>query len=192
MIVVLTGFTAAGKDTYQQELIKRKSGNLKKLITYTTRPMRPKEKNGVDYHFVNEEEFQDFAAENLLVGIREYKSQNGNFKYGINKKDLIKIENQSIILDPSGTLELLDIIPRQNILVVYLESDEKDLHYRAAVRGDDRKSFIERLSQDIEEFKELYAHVNLRLNTSSRLDNLEANIKAIEFCLEEEKWIKYF
>lgn len=187
MIVILTGFTAAGKDTYQQELIKRKSGNLKKLITYTTRPIRAKEKNGVHYHFISEQDFKEMEKENLLVGIREYESKDGIFKYGINKKDLMKEENQSIILDPSGTLELLDSIPRKDILVIYLESDERDLHYRAAVRGDNRNAFVERLSKDMEEFKELYSHINLRLDTSSRLNNLELNIKAIEFCLEERE-----
>lgn len=188
MIVILTGFTAAGKDTYQQELIKRKSGELKKLITYTTRPMRPKEKNGIHYHFITESEFQDLSDQGLLVGMREYETQDGTFKYGINKTDLTKDENQSIILDPSGTLELLQSTQRNKILVIYLESDEKDLHHRASIRGDSRRSFIERLSRDKEEFKELYPHVNLRLNTSSRLNNLEANIKAIEFCLEEKRW----
>ena len=64
MIVVLTGFTAAGKDTYQQELIKRKKWKLKKTYyLYNKALCDQKEKNGVHYHFVNEEEFQDLAAE---------------------------------------------------------------------------------------------------------------------------------
>ena len=187
MIVILTGFTAAGKDTYQRELIKREISGLSKLITYTTRPIRPKEKDGRDYHFVSEEQFKELELQNKLIGIREYHSKSGLFKYGINKEDLLKNKNQSIILDPSGTIELIENIPREQMLIIYLESDEIDLHYRAALRGDDRKSFIERLSKDIEEFKELYSHINLRLNTSSRFNNLEDNIKAIELCLEERE-----
>lgn len=185
MVVILTGFTAAGKDTYQQAIIKKHKNKISKLITYTTRPIRPKEKNGVHYHFITDDEFTSLAAANELIGIREFESQSGIYRYGIKKTDFNEESIQTIILDPSGTLELLSEIDNNKLFIVYLEASEQELHLRAALRGDDRTSFLHRLASDKKEFLPLYSKVNLMLNTNSE-DGIEENIKAIEYCLEEK------
>jgi len=56
-MIVLVGASASGKSTLQKAMIEH-SENLKKVVTYTTRPPRKGEKNGVDYHFVSEKKFQ--------------------------------------------------------------------------------------------------------------------------------------
>ena len=55
MIYYICGKSAVGKDSIFQELVKR--SDLKRIIPYTTRPMRPMEKEGEEYHFLLEEEF---------------------------------------------------------------------------------------------------------------------------------------
>lgn len=54
-IFYIMGKSSSGKDTIFQEIFRRQTWNLKKIILYTTRPARADEKDGEDYFFVNEE-----------------------------------------------------------------------------------------------------------------------------------------
>lgn len=54
-LIALFGPSASGKDTLAKELLKR--NDVSEIVSCTTRPMRDYEKDGIDYHFMNEEEF---------------------------------------------------------------------------------------------------------------------------------------
>ena len=54
-MLILVGHSASGKTEIANEL--KRDYDMKKIITYTTRPIRVNEVNGIDYHFVTEEEF---------------------------------------------------------------------------------------------------------------------------------------
>lgn len=55
MLKILMGKSAAGKDTLLNKLVAQ--GKYKPIISYTTRPMREGETDGVEYHFVTETQF---------------------------------------------------------------------------------------------------------------------------------------
>ena len=58
MLVILSGVSGAGKDTIKKELIKRMD-NVISLPSYTSRNPRPGEKEGVQYHFITKQEFEE-------------------------------------------------------------------------------------------------------------------------------------
>ena len=58
LLIVLSGPSGVGKGTIREELFKEKSLNLAYSISMTTRKPRPKEREGVDYFFVEEKDFQ--------------------------------------------------------------------------------------------------------------------------------------
>ena len=66
LFAVLTGPSAAGKDTLLAQLKPLMPG-AHFAITATTRPPRPNEKDGVDYYFVTEDEFNRMAANGQLL-----------------------------------------------------------------------------------------------------------------------------
>lgn len=51
-LVILTGPTAAGKTEIRERMVK-KHRKLKSLVTTTSRPKRPSETDGIDYHFID-------------------------------------------------------------------------------------------------------------------------------------------
>jgi guanylate kinase len=55
-IVVLSAPSGGGKSTLAQKVVAVASG-IVRSVTYTTRPKRPGEINGCDYHFISQEEF---------------------------------------------------------------------------------------------------------------------------------------
>ena len=183
MLIILTGFTAVGKDRYQAALIEQSTIKLSKLITYTTRPERAAEIDGVDYHFISDEKFE--SMKDQFVGIREYSSQNLLYKYGINKLDLSKSENHVIILDPDGAVEIKQSLPKGLVSIIYLEATKEEIFFRAGQRGDDFDHFINRLQKDTQELENLKPHIDVVINTSGNISGLENNIKVILNHLEE-------
>ena len=57
LMLVLSSPSGAGKTTLSRRLLDS-DGNIKLSVSATTRPMRPGEVHGVDYHFVAPEEFE--------------------------------------------------------------------------------------------------------------------------------------
>ena len=56
-MLVIIGPSACGKTQIVNKLIS--DFGYKKLVTYTTRPMRLNEKQGIDYNFITEEKFKE-------------------------------------------------------------------------------------------------------------------------------------
>ena len=92
------GPSAVGKDTMINRLKRKFPKVIYKLPSYTTRPKREGETDGVDYYFVTKEEFFQLRDGGELFGIQEY---NGNW-YASNKKRLeeaLKNEDKVTILN---------------------------------------------------------------------------------------------
>ena len=78
LLIILSGPSGVGKGTVRQELFKDETLNLAYSISMTTRKPRPNEKEGVDYFFVSEKEFEDKIEKGELL---EYAKFVGNY-YG--------------------------------------------------------------------------------------------------------------
>ena len=68
MLVIISGPSGVGKDTILQELKKRYPDRKRHfVVTYKTRARRPLEVDGVDYHFVGEDEFRRMTEEGAFL-----------------------------------------------------------------------------------------------------------------------------
>lgn len=84
VLLVLTGPTAAGKDTVIAKLAE-KDPSLVKITTTTSRKMREGESEGHPYHFVSREEFERLIAEGAFFEWVEFRGE----LYGTQKKTLL-------------------------------------------------------------------------------------------------------
>ena len=104
-LFLLTGTSGAGKTTISQLLLKR-NPQLRRVITYTTRSPRGKEKNGIDYHFVSEETFKRLIQENAFM---EW-AQVYDHLYGQQWQDVVNLQKEGfdvlLIVDPQGAKTL--------------------------------------------------------------------------------------
>ena len=80
-IFYIMGKSASGKDTIYEELLADRELALSPIIMYTTRPIRAKEKDGVDYHFTDEAGYQRLAQAGRVIEMREYQTVFGPWKY---------------------------------------------------------------------------------------------------------------
>jgi guanylate kinase len=112
--LILVGKAASGKDHLKNILVSR---GFEREVSYTTRPPRPNEVDGVDYHFVTEEVFLHMKKEGLF-----YESQCFNgWWYGTTISEWE--EKNVFIFTPSG---VKDIRPedRNRCTIIYLDIPE--------------------------------------------------------------------
>ena len=80
-LFLVMGKSATGKDSVCEALLRRFSGKLKKIVPYTTRPIREGEKEGVEYHFVSEDEMRRMQDEGRILECRTYHVVVGDWHY---------------------------------------------------------------------------------------------------------------
>lgn len=80
-IFCLMGKSSSGKDTIFKEIRDDKDLNLKPVVSYTTRPKRINETQGVEYLFINEEQLDEFEKADKVIEKRVYHTVNGDWYY---------------------------------------------------------------------------------------------------------------
>lgn len=80
-IFYIMGKSSTGKDTIYKELLASGHMELKRIVPYTTRPIRVGETEGVEYHFTDEAGLQRIREAGNLIELREYNTCHGVWKY---------------------------------------------------------------------------------------------------------------
>ena len=97
-IFCLMGKSSSGKDTIFKELNEDKDLNLKPIVSYTTRPKRINETNGVEYFFINNDELNKFEKENKIIEKRVYHTVYGDWFYGTINDGQIDLNKNNYLL----------------------------------------------------------------------------------------------
>jgi guanylate kinase len=118
MVIVLSGFSGAGKGTIMKHLLAAYPGEYALSISATTRSPRPGEVDGREYFFKTREQFEDMIRNHELL---EYASFNQNY-YGTPKDYVEKLldEGKDVILEieVQGALQIRKIFPQALLLFV--------------------------------------------------------------------------
>jgi guanylate kinase len=141
-LFVVSGPSGVGKGTLVAEVLKRLP-NLRRVVTYTTRPPRPNEALGHDYHFVSPEEFERLKAQGAFL---EWAEVYGNF-YGSPRKEVERLRQQGydvvLVLDVQGALSVKRQCP--DAILIFIEPPSlEELRRRMERRGTDPPEVIAR------------------------------------------------
>lgn len=141
-IFVISAPSGTGKTTIVKKLLDKVAG-LKLAVSYTTRKPRPQEKDGVDYVFVKEDEFQNMVKKSEFV---EWAEVHGQY-YGTPKKDVDNAlkENYDALLDidTQGASKVKQKYP-DSILIFLLPPSFEELERRLTSRGTNTKEDLEK------------------------------------------------
>lgn len=80
-IYYIIGKSCSGKTTIYNKLISDKDLNLNPIITYTTRPIRTGEKDGVEYHFIDDAKANKLVNSGKVIEERSYITEYGRWRY---------------------------------------------------------------------------------------------------------------
>lgn len=67
IVLVICGPAGSGKTTLCDRLLKEFPDQIKRLVTTTSRPPRPGEQDGIDYHFLSAEAFRNMIREGAFI-----------------------------------------------------------------------------------------------------------------------------
>jgi len=133
-LFIITGPSAVGK-TSIAKLVLKKTKNLIRSLTFTSREIRKGEKNGQDYHFISKKEFQKKIRKSDFL---EYANNYGNF-YGTDKKEITNLlkqgKNVLVVIDIKGAISIKKKMA-QAIAIFILPESTKQLEQRFKKRKD--------------------------------------------------------
>lgn len=164
-IFCIIGKSSSGKDTIYRKLLKDKKLALKKIITYTTRPMRDGEKEGVQYFFRTKDEMDAFEKQSRLVEKRVYHTILGDWYYfTVDDGQVEKDGNYVIITTLDQFAKIRDYWKKDCVLPIYIEVDDGERLKRALRRE---------MSQEKPQYEEMCRRF-LADNKDFSKENLEA------------------
>ena len=173
-LFVFMGKSAAGKDTLFQAVMKENE-QLKTVVSYTTRPIRSGEKEGVEYHFVSEERLHELEEEGKVVECRCYETVHGPWYYFTVDDGQIDFAtgDYCMISTLEGYEKIRDYYGAGQVSPVYIEIDDFTRIERSLAREKNQQTpcvseVCRRFLADEQDFRESEL---TRLGITERVDN---------------------
>lgn len=142
LLIVLSGPSGAGKDAVLNRM-KQAAIPFYHVTTVTTRPRRPGEEDGADYHFISKEEFDALVASG---GLLEHAEVYGNW-YGVPREParaaLERGEDVIIKVDIQGAATIRKLVP-EALLVFLTPPSAEELTARLKERQTENRMDLER------------------------------------------------
>ena len=185
-IICIVGRTASGKDTFAGML---KEHGLKPVVSHTTRPIRTTETDGVQHHFISEEEAAEILKDRDRIAA--YTEING-YKYFTTIDSLMRAN--IYVIDPNGIEYLRSQHPEVTLKVINIRCDRGVNQDHANIRRDDEEAFKKRFEAESEQFDrfEKEEQYDLLIWNNGSLDELreQADKLANEYISDIYKQLK--
>lgn len=187
-IFCVMGKSATGKDTIFEKLLDKL--DLKRIIPYTTRPIRDGEVSGREYHFCTVDDVTRLEAEGRIVELRTYHTVYGPWHYFTVDDGNIQLEKESYLL--IGTLEaytkMRDYFGAEKVVPIYIEVEDGERLLRAIAREKEQdvpkyEEMCRRFLADAKDFSE----ENLK---AAGIERRFLNLKLEDTMTEIEHYIK--
>lgn len=140
-IFYIMGKSSSGKDTIYSRLLEDQELQMKKIILYTTRPMREGEEEGREYHFVKEEDFLEFQKAGKIIEARTYETVYGPWSYFTADDGQIALETYTYL--GIGTLESYEGLKRYYgeacLYPIYIEVEDGE-RLKRAIRREEQQT----------------------------------------------------
>lgn len=189
LLIVVSGPSGCGKGTILAEILKDEKFFYS--ISATTRNARPGEIDGVNYHFLTKDKFEELIEND---GMLEYASYCDNY-YGTPRKPVEDMLNEGkhviLEIEVQGAMKIKEKCPEAKFIFI-LPPSLKELRRRLNKRGTESEDIIEkRLNEAAGEIKQAYKYDYALINgeLSDAVNDLIAIIRAEELNLKNTKEI---
>ena len=178
-LFVIAAPSGGGKTSLTRALLEREPG-IRLSVSYTTRPPRPGEKDGVDYHFVSADRFAVLKDGNEFL---EHAHVHGNW-YATSatwlKSQVSAGQDVLLEIDWQGAAQVRVLIP-ESVHIFILPPSLESLEERLVRRGqDDAATIARRLIAAREEIRHCveFNYVIINQEFASAVDDLSAVVRA--------------
>jgi guanylate kinase len=162
-MIILVGCSAAGKSSIEKELVAK---GYKNIVSYTSRPIREKETNHKDYHFITKEEFETKKKEGFFA---ENTIYNGWY-YGIAKSDMKG--DAIVVVEPYGFRQIKKLSEKNKSILIsfFIDCPERTRLKRMVDRGDNLMEVFRRIFSDQGVFQGICDEVTYIINNDRPID----------------------
>lgn len=137
----IVGPTGAGKDELTKQLCA--SLNLKAVTSYTNRPMREDETEGIEHYFRNRSQMKKILEDEEVVAYTKIEDPNSGvegYEYCTTKQELE--QSDVYCIDPNGIQYLKSKVTDVNLVVIYIATKYEIRRQRVASSGRGNKELI--------------------------------------------------
>ena len=186
-IFVLLGKSSSGKDAIFRNLMTDDSLGLKKVVIYTTRPMREGEKDGVQYYFSDKKGYEQLLKNRKIIEERKYDTVYGEWIYFTVDDGQIDLSNGDYLI--IGTIDSLISISEyygsESVIPIMINTDD-GIRLQRALKRELKQAepkyaeMCRRFLADEEDFSE-------ERKAMAGITHVFNNNDAIEDCINEIK-----
>ena len=177
-IIAIIGKAGAGKDTIQDMLCQQHK-EYHKIVSCTTRPKRENEIEGINYYYLNNEEF----AQKVINGDMLEATYFNGWHYGTSKNSLVDGINIGVF-NPGG-YDCLIQMPEDEVKLIgfYIIASDKTRMLRQLNREQfpDVHEIVRRFQADEEDFEDLETApaINVIINDNQNIQDVVDEINTI-------------
>ena len=182
LMLVLSSPSGAGKTSIARQLL-AEDANLTLSVSATTRPARPNEVDGRDYHFVDQARFDEMVAANAFL---EYATVFGN-SYGTPKADVMAVLEAGgdvlFDIDWQGTQQVANAARDDLVSVFILPPSRAALQSRLEGRAQDSAEVVTaRMAKASDEISHYPEYEYIVVN-----DDLDRSVRSVRAILTAER-----
>lgn len=181
ILIVVSGFSGAGKGTLMKELLKRYPDMYALSISATTRTPRAGEEEGREYFFISREEFEKMIAKGELIEYARYVENYYGTPRGYVEEKLEQGKDVILEIEIQGALKVKKAFPATLLLFVTPPS-ASELKSRLVGRGTETMDVIKsRMDRACEEAQGVESYDYLIVN-----DDLDACVEEMHSIIRGE------
>ena len=181
ILIVVSGFSGAGKGTLMKELLKNYPGQYTLSISATTRQPRDGEAHGREYFFITKEEFEKMIAQEQLIEYARYVNNYYGTPRAYVEQKLEEGKDVILEIEIQGAMKVKKRFP-ETVLLFVATPTAGELKRRLTGRGTESEEVIEsRLQRAVEEADGMDQYDYLIIN-----DDLERCTKELHDIIQGE------
>ncbi|HEY8336452.1 MAG TPA: guanylate kinase [Tardiphaga sp.] len=194
LMFVLSSPSGAGKTTLTRMLIEE-IPDLRMSVSVTTRPMRPGEKEGRDYYFVDQKQFDEMVAKDeLLEWAKVFDNCYGTPRAPV-EAALLAGHNVLFDIDWQGTQQLRGRAPKDVVSVFILPPSvlalEQRLHTRAQDSDEVIRARMKKAGDEMSHF-DAYDYIVINDNIGIAFEAVKSILRAEQLKLERQVGVTAF
>jgi guanylate kinase len=174
-LVIISGPSGSGKTSICKIL--GKNPKIKQSVSYTTRKPRGDERDGIEYCFIEKNEFEKLIDENKFIEYAEYCGYLYGTPVALIKEAIDSEEILILAIDVKGALQIMEGMP-EAISIFIMAPDDETLKLRLKNRLTDDGSVIDKrfiVAKEEIEYSKYYDYCVI----NDRLDDAVKEIEGI-------------
>lgn len=183
ILIVVSGFSGAGKGTIMKELLKKYEETYALSVSATTRSPRPGEQEGREYFFRSVEEFEKMIAKEELIEYAKYVDNYYGTPRTYVEEQLEAGKDVILEIEIQGALQVRELYP-DAILLFVMPPSADELKERLVGRGTESPEVIaQRLAISAKESQFMPQYDYLVVN-----DVLEESVRQVHEIIQSEHY----